>query len=262
MSDGAGGGDPMRRVVERVGRITEENRRLFEELIAGERRYRSLAKAVWQVQEEERRRLARELHDGIGQVLTALKNRLQRMVGGVSSAEDADRELAAGLGEALSMASQALAETRELSRLLRPPVLDDLGLEAALHWLARTVAERDELEVEVRVVGLDGRLPRALETLVFRVTQEALTNAVKHSGAERASVELRRERSRLRLVVSDDGAGFDAEEILAESSTGLGLRGIRDRVELFAGAFHLDSAADGGTRLEVELDVGAGEEER
>jgi two-component system sensor histidine kinase UhpB len=255
-------------VLARLRRIASENERLFEELLGAERRYRGLARAVWNVQEEERRRLARELHDGIGQTLTALKNHLDHLAGKAAAAGSRFTE---DLAAAAETAGGAVHETRELSRLLRPPVLDDLGLVPALRWLVRTLEKRTGLAIELTVGGelaADGgaaegggaaeapaRLEPDLETLVFRVVQEALTNTLKHSGARRAAVSLSADAAAVRVHIADAGAGFDPDATLdaAPSSTGVGLAGMRDRVELFGGRLALTSAPGRGT--EVQLSV-------
>ena len=133
-------GDRVELLAQSLREITRQNERLFGELLAGERRFRGLARSVWNVQEAERRRLARELHDGIGQTLTALKQQLD--VVEQSAARAAGDGRAGACATPPSWRAQALHETRELSRLLRPQILDDLGLEPALRWLARTFAER------------------------------------------------------------------------------------------------------------------------
>ena len=251
--------DPMAAVVERVRRITTENEHVFRQLIEGERRYRGLARAVWQVQEEERRRLARDLHDGLGQTLTALKTQLQRLE---QKADDLDPALRERLADSVELARLALQETREMSRLLRPPVLDDLGLVPALSWLARSLEERAGLAVELHADGLDRRLPPDLETLIFRVAQEALTNVLKHAGVSRVRVALAPRDGRIVLTVSDQGAGFDAAAAAAVERPGSGLRGMRDRVELFGGTFRVASAPGEGTEVEAEIPLaGGGDEE-
>jgi len=249
--------DPMHDIVDRVRDITHANERLFARLIEGERRFRGLAKAVWRVQEEEQRRIARELHDGIGQTLTALTHQLERLREKLAPA--LSTELAAGLADSVEMARLALNESRELSRLLRPPVLDDLGLAAALSWLARTLEQRTGLMVELALEALergDERLDPDLETLVFRLVQEALTNVLKHSGVERAEVALRRTGESLELRVSDAGRGFDPAAVLAGGAmgaSGSGLRGMRDRVELFGGRLEIAATPGGGTRLTAAM---------
>ena len=229
--------------------ITRQNERLFQELLAGERRFRGLARSVWNVQEAERRRLARDLHDGIGQTLTALKQQLDVVESSSAALPEPVRER---LRDAAELATQALHETRELSRLLRPQILDDLGLEPALRWLTRTFGERTGVALEVDLVGLDGRLPADLETLAFRVVQEALNNVSKHAGASRAQVLARCEGRELQLVVADDGRGFDVQA-RADSPDGSGLRGLRDRVELFGGRIEIGSRPGKGTRIAARV---------
>jgi two-component system NarL family sensor kinase len=242
----------MHEIVDRVRHITRENERLFQRLIEGERRFRGLAKAVWKVQEDERRRLARELHDGLGQTLTALTNQLERLQQKLDEPDAA--ELALRLADSVEMARLALNESRELSRLLRPPVLDDLGLEAALSWLARTLEQRAGLRVELALSGLAERLDPDLETLVFRLVQEALTNVLRHAAAEVAQVAVSRAGGLLELRISDGGRGFDPAAALGrEAATGLGLRGMRDRLELFGGRLEIVSAPGQGTLISAAV---------
>lgn len=242
----------------RVRRLAAENRRLFGELAQGERRLRRLSRAVWQIQEDEQRRVARELHDGVGQLLVALKSRLELLARGAAAVEGEG----VALTECARMAGEALEQTRELSRLLRPTVLDDLGLVPALEWLARTLGERSGLEVELDTAALDGRLDPQLETLIFRVVQEGLTNVFKHSGSGKATVTLGADGASLRLSIRDAGRGFDAERYLGDRHEGraLGLRSIQDRVALFAGRVRIESAPGRGTALEVEIPLDAGED--
>lgn len=244
--------DPMHDIVDRVRHITRENERLFQRLIEGERRFRGLAKAVWKVQEDERRRLARELHDGLGQTLTALTNQLERLQQKLDPGDSG--ELAQRLADSVEMARLALNEIRELSRLLRPPVLDDLGLPAALSWLARNLEQRTGLSVELEVEGIGGtgdleeRLDPELETLVFRVIQETLTNVLRHSGADRAAVTVSRSQGSLELRIADPGRGFDVQGAFAgHEAAGSGLRGMRDRLELFGGRLEIVSSPGQGT---------------
>ena len=243
--------DPMQDIVGRVRDITRANERLFARLIEGERRFRGLAKAVWKVQEEEQRRLARELHDGLGQTLTALTLQLERLREKLEGA--LPPEAAAHLDDAVETARLALNETREMSRLLRPPVLDDLGLAAALSWLARTLEQRTGLKVELAFDPRDERLDSDLETLVFRLVQEALTNVLRHAGVDRARVAVQRAGELIALRVADAGRGFDPAAALGGGAAGSGLRGMRDRLELFGGRLEIVSAPGQGTRLAAEL---------
>lgn len=241
--------DPMVEIVERVRHITRENERLFQRLIEGERRFRGLARAVWKVQEDERRRLARELHDGLGQTLTALTNQLERLQQKLDAGEPAS------LAGAVDTARSALNDVRELSRLLRPPVLDDLGLPAALSWLTRTLEQRTGLRAALNLEGLQQRLDPDLETLVFRLIQEALTNVLRHADVDRVDVGVSRTGTFLELRVSDNGKGFDPQVLLTggESATGSGLRGMRDRLELFGGRLEILSSPGRGTLLTAEV---------
>jgi two-component system, NarL family, sensor kinase len=245
--------DPVQELLGRVSQVARDSQGLLRELVGSERRFRALAKAVWQVQEEERRRLARDLHDGLGQELTALKNQLEllsREAGGAGAGG-----LGAKLASAVELAARALQDTRELSRLLRPPILDDLGLGPALSWLARTLRESAGLEVRVAGDGVEGRLDPDLEILVFRVAQEALTNVLKHSQARAAAVQLHRRGGWLELEITDAGRGFDAAGALdpARGTPGSGLRGMRDRLELFGGRLRITSAPGAGTRVHAAV---------
>jgi DNA-binding NarL/FixJ family response regulator/two-component sensor histidine kinase len=209
-----------------LARVEREYACLFAELEATQRRYQGLARAVWRVQEDERRRLARELHDELGQLLTALIHRLDR----------ADDRADDGAGQSgVELAREALGRVRELARMLRPPVLDDLGLAAALNWLARQAREHAELRVTVTTPAAFARVDSDLETLVYRVAQEALTNAIRHAGARRAAIELERVGNQLELRIRDDGRGFDPESARQGGAQGTGLGGMRDRVALFGG---------------------------
>jgi two-component system sensor histidine kinase UhpB len=252
-------GSDLTELAERIHRLNQDNVELFRQLVEGERRFRGLAKAVWRVQEEERRRLARELHDSLGQTLTALKIQLQRLS---ARAAEADPQLARELAGTGEVVHEALAEARRLSHLLRPRVLDDLGLGPALRWLARTLGEGTGFQVTLEIDDLDERrLAPELETLVFRVSQEAVTNALKHSGAEACGLRLERRGAGLLLTVEDDGRGFDAATV-ARGDGGHGLAGIRDRVEIFGGKLKIRSRPGDGTKMEILLPLGSSAGER
>lgn len=244
-------------VLRQVQELTADNQRLLQSVVKSEKRFRSLARSVWHVQEEERRRLARELHDGIGQILTALANQLQRIHDDAHAMENLGLENR--LADALEITRSALHDTRELSRLLRPTLLDDLGLEAALRWLARTLSERTQIRIEVISTLGEQRLLPDVETLVFRITQEALTNVIRHSGAKLVQIMLTGGASQLRLQVRDDGAGFEQLDLNAPEKGGssTGVRGMRDRAELFAGRLDVSSAPGEGTSVTLSLPLDA-----
>lgn len=227
-------------------KLLEENARLFNELEGVQQKFRGLARGAWRVQEDERRRLARELHDQLGQSLTALVHRLEQLRGDESA-------------ECIDMARQSLEDVRELSRLLRPPVLDDLGLVAALQWLARRTRESSGLTVNVSATALPDRLEDELETLLFRVAQEALNNAVKHAGARRVDLSLARAGNRLELRIRDDGRGFDIDQVRNRMERGVGLIGMQERVALFGGDMIISSAEGRGTSIAATLDLASTE---
>ncbi|NNF40985.1 MAG: sensor histidine kinase [Woeseiaceae bacterium] len=235
-------------IVERVQAISAENEKLVRQLADGEHRFRHLAKAVWQVQEEERRSIALELHDGLGQVLTALINHIQHSAG---DATDDDNE------QSIMLATTALTEVRRMARALRPSALDDLGLAAALRMLARTTCESSGLDVSIGWPDEDVDLDKQSETLVFRIVQEALTNAVKHAEASRVRVIVDRGPAMLKVSITDNGLGFDAKSVLGESDKGFGARGMRDRAELFGGRLSIESEPGEGTSVLLQLPVGA-----
>lgn len=230
-------------------RLEDQGRQLFQRLAEGELRYRKMARAVWQVQERERRRLARDLHDGLGQNLTAIKTQLEW----IRHTDDLPHETAGRLKELTHLVAMALQDTREMSRLLRPSMLDDLGLRPALRWLARTMSSNEETEpreITVKVEGLTERFDGDLETLVFRIAQESVTNAVRHAEARNIHIHVASDAESLLLSVTDDGCGFDPAEAARE---GGGLRGMRDRAELFDGRLSLHSTPGEGSRVELRL---------
>ena len=236
-------------VRDQLALLREQQERLFVQLHAGEQHFKQLARSVWRVQEDERRRLASDLHDGIGQQLTALRHRLDALARSVDGAGDASNPL----HQALEICDAAIQETRALSRLLRPQILDDLGLEAALNWLARHSAESGGFEVEVDVTSLP-TIDGDLSTLIFRVAQEALTNVLKHAQAKHVVIRLaQRQDEWLQFLIVDDGRGFDVDAAFAKASDGhsTGLASMRERVRLFGGRFTVVSRPGEGMQLRV-----------
>lgn len=243
--------DPVQGLALELSRIRTENARLLKGLAEGEKRIQLVARSVLRVQERERGRIARELHDGIGSALTAFKMHLELLQ------KEAQGPLAARLAELCGLAAQTLDELRQISRLLRPQMLDELGLVPTLRWLARSFQERIGLSVRLVHEGLEDRPGDAdVETLVYRVAQEALTNVAKHARAQSAEIRVRRRGARLWLRVEDDGVGcvpaafLDAAD---RAERGFGIRGMRDRVQLFGGRFSFDSTPGAGSVVEVEL---------
>lgn len=236
----------------RLSDLVQQHHDLVERLQLGQNYFQRLARSVWRVQEEERRRLARELHDGIGQNLTAIVHLLSQSLTALPSTAEPAR---AGLEKIRGLVETTLDETRALSRMLRPQILDDLGLEAALRWLARTVGHTHALEVHLDLPQPLPVLDDERCTLVFRVVQEALANAARHAQAQRVDILLRQEADRVQLRVQDNGRGCDARVALAKGSEGLsgGIGGMRDRVRLFGGEFQIQSQPGAGFGILIEF---------
>jgi signal transduction histidine kinase len=203
-----------------------------------------LRRAV-EAQEAERARVARELHDESGQLLTALALHLRALEDDVGPGDL--RERIAEMRRSLAAASSSL---RELAIRLRPSAVEEQGLEDAIEEQAARL-RRTGIQVDVELRGLGPDLSGDIQTVLFRVVQESLTNVARHSGAERASVVVSAREGRLRLMVEDDGRGFDT----AAPTGRLGLAGIRERVELLGGQLRIESSPDGGTAVVVDLET-------
>ena len=248
-------GELERRVEERTAELARANETLkaenAERLRAEEARRDLLGRLVM-AQEEERRRISRELHDQMGQQLAALMMGLKTLGTesyGRRSSLDTLRRLE-GMTDELSR------EVHTLAWDLRPPALDDLGLEAALANYAEEWAERSRVSVDFHSAGFaGGRLPLTHETAVYRIAQEALTNVAKHSGADRVSFILERRSDHVLAVIEDNGGGFDAEAALSAAGRGrrLGLLGMRERAALLGGTINVESAPEAGTTLFVRI---------
>ena len=235
--------------------VLQQQRELIERLQKGQDYFQHLARSVWRVQEDERRRLAHELHDGVGHNLTALIHLVAQATDALAERPEHARER---LDRARAVAQATLKETRALSRLLRPQILDDLGLEAALRWLARTFHDDHALAV---ALDFDQPFPEVdgdLSTLIFRVTQESLSNIARHAGATGVEISLHRRAIYLTLAIRDDGKGCDPQAAFAVSSEGRssGLGGMRDRVRLFGGTLRLDSKPDAGCTISAQFPLG------
>jgi signal transduction histidine kinase len=197
------------------------------------------------VQEEERKRLSRDLHDGVGQVITALKMELSR-VRGADDGSDAVR-----LQRARDHADEAMATIRGVSRLLRPTLLDDLGLEAALQWHVDDFSRRTGIHGELSfLLADDGPLPDAVSTCIYRTVQEALNNCEKHSKASAVTVRLAETAQALSISVADNGIGIST---YALGKDHFGIRGMRERAHLLGGKLQVESDVGNGTTVNLTL---------
>ncbi len=210
-------------------------------------RLRQMSSQVLTAQEEERKRIARELHDDTAQALTSVLVRLRLLERSLE-----DERLGRRLGELRDLTGATLEGVRRLAIDLRPPMLDDLGLEAALQSLVQDFSQRWPVKATF-TSGRLGRLPTVVELVLYRIVQEALSNVAKHANASRVVVGLSRKGRALRLLVEDDGCGFDVEAIKHSRESGLGLFGMEERLALVGGTLEVESAAGGGTRVSAEV---------
>jgi len=200
--------------------------------------------------EQERKRMARDLHDSIGQHLTAIKFNAENIL----TLLDQGREDMAvhALKTGIPVIRQTIEEVRRIIMALRPTVLDDLGIIATISWFCREFQQiYRHISVE-QVIGLqESEVPAELKIVIYRLLQEALHNVAKHSGADHVRVELRKDRKKLRLTVTDNGRGFDpaALPVRDEKTGGIGLVGMRERTEFSGGRFRVAAAPEQGTRI-------------
>ena len=204
-----------------------------------------LSARILDIQEQERRSIARELHDEVGQALEALLVDLGRLSKLAPANEQAMRERIASLK---SIAENSVKTVRDMALLLRPSMLDDLGLIPALEWQAREVSRRGEMEVEVHSEMLSEQLSDEIKICVYRLVQEALNNAAAHASAKHARVSVKAGPERLEVEITDDGQGFDPQRV-----RGMGLLGMEERVKRLGGKLKIESRPGHGTRIVAEL---------
>jgi len=224
--------------------LDAENQRLIGELRDKETELRFALRRAVDVQEEERKRIARELHDEIGQALTSILIRLKSLQNITNLDVMTDR-----LDGTRYLASQTIEEMRRLSMDLRPDALDNLGILPALRWHIGQSMEQNQIEIQFTAPERMERLPPEVEIVLYRVAQEGLNNAIRHSQAKHIEVKLEHTPRFVWLSVSDDGQGFDADGL----HRGLGLVGIRERVTLLKGQCGIESQRGSGARLWVEI---------
>jgi two-component system NarL family sensor kinase len=233
------------------------NARLHSKLEARQRELTELSERLVSVEEDERRRIAADLHDETGQLLAAAKANLQITARHISRSNPRANRM---LEEATSLISRALDQVRDVSHGLHPALLDDVGLSAAVKWLAQKTRELGRMKVRVRTHGMEERLPPSLEASLFRAVQEILSNATRHSRAERVKIDMQRSASAVRIKIEDDGIGFNTEEELRRPK-GLGLRTLRQRVRWLGGGIRLQSEPGKGTLIQIEIPTEANRNE-
>lgn len=229
-------------VVRHTQRLGIQAATRFNEVLTAREDLRRLSDRLVAVQEEERRNLSRELHDDLGQVMSAMLMEVGKLESPLASPED-QRE---GLSSVRRLAEENVAKVRNMALLLRPAMLDELGMVPALRWHAKEVARRTGLKVKMIAEELHDDLPDSQRTCIYRVVQEALNNCVKHSKADEVRVVIHRDGEGLSISVQDDGVGFDPEH-----NKGLGLLGMMERVAGAGGRLHIESQPGRGTILSI-----------
>ena len=228
--------------------------RLLEQAKKSYARLQRLSHRLMEVQEAERRHLAREMHDEIGQALTAAKLNIQQALHAPTSLETGTH-----LTESIGILDRVLQQVRNIALDLRPSLLDDLGLVPTLGWLVERHSQASEMAVRLSTERLDVRPAPNVELACYRIAQEALTNAAKHSGANQMSIELERSDRELVLLIRDSGSGFDVQAALSRAVEGgsIGLLGMQERVTLAGGEMDIRSAPGQGTEIHARFPLGA-----
>jgi signal transduction histidine kinase len=218
----------------------------YQEVVEARRQLEDLSARLVQAQENERRAVSRELHDEVGQALSAVLVELRNL--SAESAIQTDEQSRGHVETVKSLVEDSVRVVRNMALLLRPSMLDDLGLVPALRWQAREVSKQTSMEVSVAAELASDDLPDAYKTCIYRVVQEALHNCSRHARAARVHIRVQQEPSRLSLSIQDDGQGFDVRQ-----TKGLGLLGIEERVARLGGKCEIHSARGSGTIVAVEL---------
>ncbi|HEY5915007.1 MAG TPA: HAMP domain-containing protein [Verrucomicrobiae bacterium] len=234
-----------------IGELAAAFNEMMAELREQEKNERQLLRKLINAEDEERKRVARELHDHTGQALTSLIAGLAALKSGGKTPQQ--------VGDLLNVATQALEEVHDLSRTLRPLALDELGLDAALKKLCDTCSQQLNLAVKCQTTGFgaESRLPHSLEVALYRIGQEALTNAVRHGHARSVDLLVHRKPGSVLAVIEDDGDGFDVKDWRARCLRGdhVGLLSMEQRATLLGGSLRIESRPGGGISLFVEIPV-------
>ena len=231
--------------------IAMVNAQLYTDLFQREKELEILSGARVQAQEDERRRIAREIHDGLGQMLTAIKFNLEILEDMITAGKD-ERER---IDDMKNLLDSVMKEAREISYNLMPSVLEDFGLAPALQLLSEQFSNRTNVKVQFQAHGINDRLDPNLEIGMYRIAQESLNNVSKHAEATEVNVQIIRHSTGIRLVIEDNGKGLATQPSLirATGNGGLGLAGMRERVSSFGGALTIDSTPNNGTLIAVEV---------
>ena len=238
--------------VYRILRLEHLSAARFEEVVQTRAALRDLSARLVEVQETERRALSRELHDEVGQSLSALLLAIDNVSASLPS--EANSESRTQLLEIRRIAERTVTVVRDMSLLLRPSMLDDLGLVPALQWQAREISRNSNIRIDVQADASSEDLPEEHKTCIYRIVQEALRNVTRHARARSVQIHLTHPDGTLRLTIQDDGQGFAPER-----EKGMGLLGMEERVAYLKGAFEVKSHPGKGTVINIDLPLRAGQ---
>jgi signal transduction histidine kinase len=244
------------RIEERTAEIITRNEKLTSEIVErkiAQDRLKKLSNKIVRLQEEERRRVSRELHDGINQLLVSVKYKIENFGEKFKGSPD---EALKDMNKAIIFLDEAISEVRRVSHALRPSVLDDLGLAPAITNLSRIFSERNQIDIEVNGVEEQtfSRLPSDVETAMYRIVQEALMNIEKHANATKVVIDVTHTDTNVTIRIEDNGEGFDLQKAMRKtmSTQSMGLRNMRERIELLQGSFFIHSDVGKGTFVEIK----------
>jgi len=244
------------RIEERTAEIINRNEKLTSEIVErkiAQDRLKKLSNKIVRLQEEERRRVSRELHDGINQLLVSVKYKIENFE---EKFKGSPEEALKDMSKAIIFLEEAISEVRRVSHALRPSVLDDLGLAPAITNLSRIFSDRNQIDIEVN--GVDeqtfARLPADVETAMYRIVQEALMNIEKHANATKVVIDVTHTDTNVTIRIEDNGEGFDLQKAMRKtmSTQSMGLRNMRERIELLQGSFFIHSDVGKGTFVEIK----------
>jgi PAS domain S-box-containing protein len=230
----------------RVKRRTQELEEKNQVLIEHAETVRELSGRLLRAQDEERRRIARDLHDSSGQILAAVQMNLAPLE---AAARNLSTDFAQGIRQSMDLVEQLSKELRTVSYLLHPPLLDEAGLPSALRWYVEGFVERSKIDIRLELSPDLGRLPRDMEMTIFRIVQEGLTNIHRHSGSKQAEIRVFPAEDEVCLEIQDNGRGIPVSNNGGSSSTaakaGVGIQGMRERIKQLGGRFEIQSDANG-----------------
>jgi signal transduction histidine kinase len=233
---------------EKLRSVKTEHQHVEKELGQTKERLRHVSFRLLMAEEKERKRIAQEIHDGIGQHWSTIKFRLENIL------QQLDEQLATPLNDIFPIIQLGMEETRRIQMNLRPPLLDDLGILATISWVCREFQKaHPEINLETKIGVKEHEVPSEVKTVVYRLTQEALNNIAKHSKAASVILSLGKNRGKIEFTIQDNGQGFDLGEVLSQKSyeKGIGLAGMKERAQFSGGNLSIETVKGAGTTIQA-----------